>query len=303
MDGVHRAGTCSGSTPPEVVSGRASPRTFGRSDRIGGMAKIGIQPMSSTISPDDEELKPDWLDRLFSLNSVVAAKNEPLAGNLFYRDRQEDFVRRPADPVYRAKRDRLRSVARRSGQMLEIGVNGGHSAFMALTSNPQLEFHGIDICEHAYVEPAVSWLEREFPGRVNFYRGDSLEVVPSLSARGMRFDLFHVDGAKFNYFDDIVNCSCAAEPSGSLLVVDDAQTMAARVALASLALFVVVRSLPEFPAMSDSHANRNEIKRIVPTSVPKVTALKAYSRLLTLVHEVKIRAWHESDWARATHWP
>ena len=43
--------------------------------------------------------------------------------------------------------------------MLEVGVNGGHSAFLALTSEPGLEYHGVDICEYAYVKPAVAWLQ------------------------------------------------------------------------------------------------------------------------------------------------
>jgi len=259
----------------------------------------GSLPVISTDVPDDEELVQKWLDDLFSLNSIVAAENEPLAGNLFYRHRQEGFVDLPPDPVYRAKRDRVRAAVRKSHRMLEIGVNGGHSAFLALTANPHLEFHGVDICEHSYVEPAVAWLEREFPGRVEFYRGDSLRAVPSLTASGLEFDLFHIDGAKFNYYDDIVNCSRAVVRAGALVVVDDAETMAARVALASLAVFGVIKPVAEFPSMSGSDPNRNEIKTVLPTSRRKAAALKGYSRVLTLARRAKALRWHETEWARA----
>jgi predicted O-methyltransferase YrrM len=151
--------------------------------------------------------------------------------------------------------------------MLEIGVNRGHSAYLALSTNPQLEYHGVDICYNAYVEVAVSWLEGEFPGRVFFHRGDSLSVVPALAARGTRSDLFHVDGTKFNYFDDVVNCSRAVEGSEALVVVDDAEMKKARVALKSLSLFGVIRPPPEFPAMPESDPSRNEIKTILPPGV------------------------------------
>ncbi len=260
-------------------------------------------PSFSDRVPDadarDDEERLDWLERLISLNRVVAASGEPLVGNLFYRHNRQDYVGQPPDGVFKDKRERFRAAVRQSRCLLEIGVNGGHSAFLALSSNPQLEYHGIDTCEHTYVEAAVSWLRDEFPGRVSFYRGDSLEVVPTLASKGFRFDLFHIDGAKYNYYDDIVNCSRLLDAPCALVVVDDAELLSARVALVSLKALGVVRSLPQFPTMSESDPSRNEIRELVPTRGLKTAALEMFSRLLTLARWAKALWWRDTAWAHA----
>jgi predicted O-methyltransferase YrrM len=235
----------------------------------------------------EEQGEPQWLERLYSLNAVVSSLREPLAGNLFYQHKQEDFASSPPNPVFRAKRDRVRAVVSRSQRILEVGVNGGHSAFLVLTANPHLEYHGIDICEHSYVVPAVEWLQGEFPGRVFFYPGDSLEVLPALAKRGLTFDSFHVDGDKVNYYNDLVNMSTMVANSGALAVVDDADQLAPRVAIWSLAAFGVVKAVPEFPSMSTSDPNRHEIKNLVSTSPSKRKVLKGYSHVLNLARRAK----------------
>jgi predicted O-methyltransferase YrrM len=246
----------------------------------------------------DTELDPRWLERLYSLNAVIAAVGEPLAGNLFYEHEQEDFARSPASPVYRTKRDRIRRAVAGRKKILEVGVNGGHSAFLVLAANPDLAYHGVDICEHAYVEPAVAWLEREFPGRVSFDRGDSAKVLPVLAARGHTFDAFHLDGVKYNYLDDILNSSAMVAPGGALAIVDDAETKAARIALSSLTLFGVVKSLPDFPPMSSDDPNRHEIKSLSATSPAKRGLIRPYSDAITLARRAKAIGWRESEWAR-----
>jgi predicted O-methyltransferase YrrM len=246
----------------------------------------------------DQESDPPWLERLYSLNAVISALGEPLVGNLFYEHKQEDFANNPPNQVFRIKRDRLRAVASRSQRMLEVGVNGCHSAFLVLTANPRLEYHGVDICDHSYVEPAVEWLKGEFPGRVFFYAGNSLEVLPALAKRGLTFDAFHIDGAKVNYYDDLMNASSMAPHGGAIAVVDDAETMAARVALWSLTAFGVVKTVPEFPSMSSSDPNRHQIKSIVLTSPGKRKLLKAYSHALNLARRAKAMRWTETEWAR-----
>src|ERR1039458_994251 len=157
-------------------------------------------------SMDDLEGTASWLERLESLNGVIAATGKPLEGNLFYDVRQKDFVRSAPNSILKPKRDRFRRAISGRTRLLEVGVNGGHSAYLALTTNPDLEFHGVDICEHAYVLPAIRWLQSEFPGRVFFYEGDCLKVLPNLAKGGQRFDCFHIDGGKQTYFRDILNC-------------------------------------------------------------------------------------------------
>ena len=140
----------------------------------------------------DFESQAAWLDQLSRLNAVIATAGQPLVGNLFYDHLQSDYASSPPNPILKPKRDRFRQAVAGCARLLEIGVNGGHSAFLALTSNPALEFHGVDICEHAYVKPAVDWLKQEFPGRVFFYKGDCRAVLPRLARDGRTFDAFHV---------------------------------------------------------------------------------------------------------------
>jgi hypothetical protein len=249
-------------------------------------------PKDLTHMLTDLESQPKWRERLRSLNSVIAGSSEPLTGNLFYDDAQAHFVDSPPIERYRIKRERFRAALQGRRRLLEVGVNGCHSAFLALTDNPELEFHGVDICEHSYVERAVNWLKDEFPGRVFFYSGDSRSVLPKLASRGLTFDVFHVDGAKHIYYRDIINSSRMISPSGALVVVDDAEQLGVRVALSSLSIFNVITRLPEFPSMRHSagSAESNEIRGLVPSSGGKYILLKCYSHILAMVRQIKALA-------------
>jgi predicted O-methyltransferase YrrM len=249
------------------------------------------------VSSPDVELDAIWVDRLRRLNAVIEACHEPLAGNLFYEHEQEDFASSPASPIYRTKRDRFRRAVSGRRRMLEVGVNGGHSALLALSVNPRLEYHGVDLGEHAYVEPAVSWLRQEFPKRVFFYQGDSLKVLPHLAARDLDFDLLHMDGAKFNYLDDIVNASRMVSVGGGLVIVDDAETTSARIALSTLARLGVVKPVAQFPPMPSSDPNRHEIRSVVHTSLPKRALVKLFARALNGARRVKALRETDSEWA------
>jgi hypothetical protein len=242
--------------------------------------------------PTDLESQPEWRERLRSLNSIIAGSSEPLTGNLFYDDAQAHFVNSPPIERYRIKRDRFRAALRERRRLLEVGVNGCHSAYLALTDNPELEFHGVDICEHSYVERAVGWLKREFPGRVFFYQGDSRSVLPLLASRGLTFDAFHIDGAKHIYYMDIVNSSRMMSPSGAIVVVDDSEQLGVRAALSSLAIFNVTTRLPEFPSIphSPGSAESNEVRGLAPSSRKKYMALKSYSHVLATIRKAKALA-------------
>lgn len=240
----------------------------------------------------DLESQPEWLNRLRSLNAVIASSNEPLLGNLFYDNAEAHFVDSPPIEPYRAKRERFRAAVRGRQRLLEVGVNGCHSAYLALTENPELEFHGVDICQNSYVEHAVGWLKREFPGRVFFHKGDSRRVLPALTSGGFTFDVFHIDGAKPFYFIDILNSSRMVSPSDALVVVDDAYQLGVRVALSSLANFNVITRLPEFPSMPRSvgSAESNEVRRLIPSAGSKYTLLKPYPNVLATARHAKALA-------------
>jgi hypothetical protein len=168
-----------------------------------------------------EAFTEQWLERLYELNGVIAATGERLAGNLFYDHYQEDFADTPPASFNSEKRARFRRACSEGTRMLEVGLNGGHSAYLALTANPSLELHGVDIADHAYVRPVADWLAREFPGRFFFYEGGCLSVLPELAKRGLRFDLFHIDGGKHTYYRDVLNCHRMLEGERALVIMDD----------------------------------------------------------------------------------
>jgi hypothetical protein len=233
----------------------------------------------------DFELKSTWLDRLYELNAVVASVGERLHGNLFYFPSDDYvYVRRPPELALRAKRDRLREAISDRERMLEIGVAGGHSAYLALSANPKLLYHGVDICEHAYVIPAVEWLQGEFPGRVFLHKGDSLAVLPELVRQELPFDVFHVDGYKPNYYQDITNCSRMASRHGAaLIIVDDMKNPLVTSAWRRCWRLHVVEPLQQFPSMDQSIRSRNEIARLIPSSMVKWIVLRSIPRAMKLL--------------------
>ncbi len=227
---------------------------------------------------DDLENSRLWLDRLQELNAVIEATGEPLMGNLFYDHHQSDFTTSPPNAILRPKRDRFRQALVGRRCLLEIGVNGGHSAFLALTSNPDLVFHGVDICHHSYVRPAIDWLAAEFPGRVEFWPGDCLKVVPGLSRQPARFDAFHIDGAKHTYLRDIVHCHPLADRSGATVVIDDIQNYRVKRAWDQSLRFGILGADPRFPPMDAGIKHRQVVGTLQPASPGRIAVWRSWAR-------------------------
>jgi hypothetical protein len=173
-----------------------------------------------------EQFSPRFLERLAVLNRLVHESGEVVEGGLFYWDRQTDLVARPPDATLAPARRNLWRASRFKRSMLEVGVNAGHCALLCLSANPDLVWHGVDICVHTYVEPCMAYLEQQFSGRVRFFRGDSREVLPRLASHRpeLDFDLFHVDGGHTDELcrADVSNClRLARNGRGKHLVLDD----------------------------------------------------------------------------------
>jgi hypothetical protein len=167
-----------------------------------------------------------FLARLAELNKIVGDSGEMIEGGLFYWDREADFADRRPDATLAPARRNLWRACRFKRSMLEVGVNAGHGALLCLSANPDLVWHGVDICMHAYVEPCVAFLAAEFPGRVHLWRGDSREALPRLATHHpeLDFDLFHIDGGHTDELcrADIANCLRLARGGrGKHLVLDD----------------------------------------------------------------------------------
>lgn len=212
------------------------------------------------------ERSSDWLQGLRELNSVIAATGRPLSGNLFYDDLQPDYLDSPPNAHTRPKRDRFRAAVNGRDRLLEVGVNGGHSAYLALTSNPDIEFHGVDICAHPYVRSAMAQLSRAFPGRVYFHGGDCRTVLPDLAAQGLRFDVFHIDGAKHLCFSDVLHCSRMIAADEATVIVDDTQLNSVAWVWRTCERHGLIESDPAFPPLPAALHDQNKIGRIRPVS-------------------------------------
>jgi hypothetical protein len=181
-----------------------------------------------SISRDtlDEVLAAPFRQRLERIAELVRQSGELLEGNIFYADLADRYVNQPPDArLAPARRNAWRAV-RFKERLLEIGVNAGHSALLALSANPRLEYYGVDIMSHAYTAECVDFLKGEFPGRVHLFTGDSREVLPWLVSRRaeLAFDIFHVDGGHTDEVcrSDMGNCiRIASGQRGRHVLLDD----------------------------------------------------------------------------------
>lgn len=247
----------------------------------------GVPAARETTMTRTRTSEERWLSRLYALNAVIAAQGAPLEGNLFYVRYQDGFADQPPAAIFAAKRRRVVAACKGRERLLEIGVNGCHSAYLVLSTNPNLTYFGVDICDHPYVQPAAQWLQAEFPGRVHFFPGDSQSVLRRLAASGYTFDAFHIDGSKRLYFRDITLCSTMVGSPDAVVIVDDSEQLGVRVALRGLRGLRVVRGTPAFPAMSRHEPERNTIGRLEPSSGAKLTVLAMAATALDYVRASK----------------
>ena len=170
-----------------------------------------------------QSLLPDsYLPLLDELNRIVLDSGEKLEGNLFYYHHEPNPSRHSVYGEFYPKRRNYLAACRASTCMLEIGVNGGHSALLALAGG--VEYHGVDICEHRYTRPVAEFLKSQFGERFHFYQGDSVVEVPRIAKQFpyLRFDLIHVDG-----LHSLDHCRLDTENSlamalqGAWLMIDD----------------------------------------------------------------------------------
>jgi len=201
---------------------------------MNGRKLIPGKPLPAADIPD-YSIRRDTLDEVFAdafrarlkrIADIVAQSGETLEGNIFYRDGEERYADAlPAAELAPARRNVWRAV-RFKERLLEVGVNAGHSALLALSASPKLEYYGVDIMSHPYTAECVDFLKGEFPGRVHLFPGDSREVLPWLVNRRaeLSFDVFHVDGGHTSDVcqSDMANCiRIAAGQRGRHLMLDD----------------------------------------------------------------------------------
>jgi predicted O-methyltransferase YrrM len=171
-----------------------------------------------------DQFDSGFLEIVSKLNKVIAESNEPVEGNLFYAHHDEAFPNGPIVDYFALKRANLMAACRGKGRVLEIGVNAGHSALMMLYHNPGLHYVGVDICSHAYTWKAMDFLNQQFPGRVTFFVGDSVFVLPEIRVTrpDLLFDLMHIDGLHTlaHCKTDTYNAITMALPYGWIIIDD-----------------------------------------------------------------------------------
>ena len=173
----------------------------------------------------EEILSDEFFTCLRQINRLVRASGSPLEGNIFYKHHDDGFDKlEGADPARVAKRRNVHRALIWKRSLLEIGFNGGHSALLALATNPELRYTGIDIATHPYVRPVAEYLASVFGSRFELIEGDSRHILPYLMThrRDRTFDVFHVDG---NHGipvcrSDISSCLCLPG-AGQHLILDD----------------------------------------------------------------------------------
>jgi Methyltransferase domain len=172
--------------------------------------------------------RPGVFEAIMQLNRAISVTGEDIEGNVCYWDGTPARVYLVAEPTNDAahvgKRINLFELSKRHRSMLEIGLNGGHSAILCLLANPDLHLFSVDVCSHTYVESAATYLKKAFGRRFHFWKGDSRELLPRVAVDypNLRFDLFHIDGGHGSglAYADISN-SIRMASVGAELIFDD----------------------------------------------------------------------------------
>lgn len=221
----------------------------------------------------------EFMIKLHALNSTLSNSlkklklESVLIGNLFYDHLEKDFQNHPLNPLLETKRQRLSDLAKKCSSVFEVGVNGGHSAFLMLESNPNLTYVGNDIAAfyppeprchpEVYVPAAFTTLKQLFPGRVKTITGDCITELPKYSVENKtkHIDLLHLDGDKSTYERDFFTMLPLLTP-GAYVVFDDTQNPHVQSLVNKLLnKNIVVRS--EYPKMESSEIYRHEIVKIL----------------------------------------
>ena len=107
-------------------------------------------------------------------------------------------------------------------RVMEIGFNGGHSAELFLSSNPNVELVSFDIGHHDYLKNGKEFIDNKYPNRHTLIIGNSLQTVPEYSKTAKPFDIIFIDGGH-DYpiaSGDICNCKRLAHIH-TIVIMDD----------------------------------------------------------------------------------
>ena len=183
------------------------------------MIKLCSSDQRKVIERHNEILASEEKNLFEQLKLAVIESGSPLEGNLFYYNQTNFYFVKSANRRYN-----LVQAATESEHLLEIGFNAGHSAALALLSNPEIKVTSIDIAQHGYVHECVRILNARFCERFTFVEGDSNIVLPKL-AGPYGFDLIHIDGCHRPVYanSDMYYCLRYSKGTGTVVIFDDVQ--------------------------------------------------------------------------------
>ena len=154
--------------------------------------------------------------------------------------------------------------------MFEVGLNGGHSSFLALTSNEDMNVYSNDIAAfyppcpnihpEVYVPEAARTLKNLFNNRFNFIKGSCLTEIPNFVRNNpeMVFDIIHIDGNKNTYQNDFFNIRPLLADN-CIVIFDDSQNPAVQNLVDNLIKARYLHRTPDFPQMNPNIKYRNEV--------------------------------------------
>ena len=193
-----------------------------------------------------------------------------LIGNLFYDHAQPEFYNSCLLYDCHEKRVRFSKACSMRNTMFEIGLNGGHSAFLALMSNKNLQIYSNDIAEfyppcptihpEIYVQIAADTLKTMFNNRFTFIKGNCLsEVVKFVKNNpNVKFDILHIDGEKGTYKRDFLNLIPSLNED-AIIIFDDSNMESVQNMVDELMNDGYLHRVSDFPQMNPNIKYRNEI--------------------------------------------
>jgi precorrin-6B methylase 2 len=155
------------------------------------------------------------LEDIKKINMCVG--NEKLEGNCLYKHNSNFKYRKGINEDN--LRYNLYVLGKKSKNILEIGLNAGHSAVILLHANTNAKLVALDIATHKYTEKCVEYLKTKY--NIEFVKGNSLKTLKNFDPK-KKFDLIHIDGGHGvkTAESDIVNCRKLADKD-TIIIVDD----------------------------------------------------------------------------------
>ena len=160
-------------------------------------------------------------DDIQNINRIIKKHTSKIEGNCLYKH-QSSFEEFEKGTRYENKmilRKNLYNISKNRNNVLEIGLNGGHSMAIFLLANSDLNVLSFDICEHKYVEDVATYFKDRY--NFTFIKGDSLTTVKNYES-DIKYDIIHIDGGHSTSCvkNDLINCKKFAHED-TLMIFDD----------------------------------------------------------------------------------